>query len=151
MIKLSKKWSYALKAVIYIAKNSSTTLSFWKESPEGERLEWLVHLVDISESESISLSMLRRIVAELEKCWVLETIKWRNWGIKLWKKTHQISVFDILFAVWEELWLTDCTKWLECENQNNCSTEVLLWGLQKGFNTLLHIYTLDKIINKKKL
>jgi len=91
MIKLSKKWSYALKAVIYIAKAQD-----------------LVHLADISESEDISLSMLRRIIANLEKAWVLETIKWRNWWIKLWKKVHQISVFDILFAVWEELWLTDC-------------------------------------------
>ena len=129
MIKLSKKWSYALKAVIYIAKAQD-----------------LVHLADISESEDISLSMLRRIIANLEKAWVLETIKWRNWWIKLWKKVHQISVYDILFAVWEELWLTDCTKWLECDKQNNCSTEVLMWWLQKGFNTLLHIYTLDKII-----
>lgn len=129
MIKLSKKWFYALKAVIYIAKS-----------------EDLAHITDISESEEISLGMLRRIVANLEKSWVLETIKWRNWGIKLWKKTHQISVFDILEASWEELGITDCTKWLECDNQNNCSTEVLLGWLQKGFNTLLHIYTLDKII-----
>ncbi len=129
MIKLSKKWSYALKAVIYIAKSQD-----------------LVHITGISEAENISVWMLRRIVAELEKQWVLETIKWRNGGIKLWKKVHQISVFDILFAVWEELGITDCTRWVECDNQDNCSTEVLLWGLQKGFNSLLHIYTLDKII-----
>jgi len=131
MIKLSKKWSYALKAVIYIAKKYV-----------------LVNIIDISESEKISLSMLRRIIAELEKWWIIETIKWRNWGIKLWKKIHQISLFDIFFAVWEELWITDCTKWLKCKNLNNCSTELLLWNLQKGFNTLLNIYTLDKIIKK---
>ena len=129
MIKLSKKWWYALKAVIYVAKAKD-----------------LVHLADISEAEEISLWMLRRIIASLEKSWILETIKWRNGGVKLWKKPHQISVFDILEASWEELGITDCTKWLECDNQNNCSTEVLLWGLQKWFNTLLHIYTLDKII-----
>lgn len=129
MIKLSKKWSYALKAVIYIAKK-----------------DILVNITEISDSEKISLSMLRRIVAELEKWWILETIKWRNWWIKLWKKIYQISVFDILFSIWEELGLTDCTKWLDCENINNCSTEKLLWNLQKWFNTLLHIYTLDKIM-----
>ena len=129
MIKLSKTWGYWLKAVIYIAK-----------------AEILVHISDISEAEKISLWMLRRIIASLEKQGIVETIKWRNGWIKLWKKTHQISVFDILDAVWEELWITDCTKWLECDNQNNCSTEVLLWWLQKGFNSLLHIYTLDKII-----
>lgn len=129
MIKLSKKWSYTLKAVIYIAKKND-----------------LVNITEVSESEKISLSMLRRIIAELEKSGIIETIKWRSWWIILWKKTHQISVFDILNSVWEELWITDCTKWLECENSNNCSTEKLLWNLQKGFNTLLHIYTLDKIM-----
>ena len=129
MIKLSKKWSYALKAVIYIAKKKD-----------------LVNITEISESEKISLSMLRRIIAELEKSWIIETTKWRNWGIVLWKKAHQISLFDILFAIWEELWLTDCTNWLECENSSHCSTELLLWNLQRGFNTLLHIYTLDKIM-----
>jgi len=129
MIKLSKKWSIALKSVIYIAKK-----------------EELVKMTDISDSEKISLWMLRRIIPELEKSWILETIQGRNWWIKLWKKIHQISVFDILNSVSEELWITDCTKWLECENSNHCWTEVLLWNLQKWFNTLLHIYTLDKII-----
>lgn len=140
MIKLSKKWSYALKAVIYIAKKSSPLLD--KEGLGGG----LVHITDISDDEKISLSMLRRIVPELEKSWVVETIKWRKWWIKLWKKVHQISVYDILLSIWEELWITDCTKWLECENSSNCWTEVLLWNLQKWFNTLLNIYTLDKII-----
>jgi len=133
MIKLSKKWSYALKAVIYIAKNYNNDL---------------IKITDISEKENISLWMLRRIISDLEKSGILETIKWRNWWIKLWKKIHQISLFDIFFAVWEELWITDCTKWLKCKNLNNCSTELLLWNLQKGFNTLLNIYTLDKIIKK---
>jgi len=133
MIKLSKKWSYALKAVIYIAKNYNNDL---------------IKITDISEKENISLWMLRRIISDLEKSGILETIKWRNWWIKLWKKIHQISLFDIFFAVWEELWITDCTKWLKCKNLNNCSTELLLWNLQKGFNTLLNIYTIDKIIKK---
>ena len=133
MIKLSKKWSYALKAVIYIAKNYNNDL---------------IKITDISEKENISLWMLRRIISDLEKSGILETIKWRNWWIKLWKKIHQISLFDIFFAVWEELWITDCTKWLKCKNSNNCSTELLLWNLQKGFNTLLNIYTIDKIIKK---
>jgi Rrf2 family protein len=132
MIKLSKKWSIALKAVINIAKK-----------------EKLAKITDISEEEKISLWMLRRVIPELEKVWILETIQWRNWWIKLAKKIYQISVFDILFAVWEELWISDCTKWLECENSNNCWTEALLWNLQKWFNTLLNIYTLDKIIKKQ--
>jgi Rrf2 family protein len=142
MIKLSKKWSYALKSIIFIAKKSAV---FWNRK---SRSEWLVRVSEISESENISLWMLRRIIADFERSWIVETVKWRNWWIMLWKHAHQISLYDILDAVGEELWITDCTKWLSCENQNSCSTEKIFWNLQKGFNTLLNIYTLDKIIEQ---
>jgi len=34
-----------------------------------------VNITEVSESEKISLSMLRRIIAELEKSGIIETIK----------------------------------------------------------------------------
>ncbi len=130
MIKLSKKWSYALKAIIFIAQNNDA----------------LVKIKDISLKENISETLLRRIIANTEKAWIVKTIKWRNWWVKLWKNISKISVFDILYSVWEELWITDCTKWNDCSNLWNCSTTHLLWNLQKWFNSLLKINTLDKII-----
>jgi len=130
MIKLSKKWSYALKAIIYVAKNS----------------EKLIKIKDISKAEKISETLLRRIIADCEKSWILITIKWRNWWVKLWKELNKISVFDILKSVWEELWITECTRGESCSNISNCSTTNILWNLQKWFNSLLKINTLDKII-----
>ena len=130
MIKLSKKWWYALKAIIFIAKNSNT----------------LVNIKDISTTEKISETLLRRIIADLEKWWLLTTVKWRNWWVKIWKEVNKISIYEILESVWEELWITDCTKWNQCENVSNCSTTSLLWDLQKWFNSLLKMHTLDKII-----
>lgn len=132
MIKLSKKWDYALKSVIYIAE----------KSPE------LLKIQDISEKLNISESLLRRIVADLNKSKIIETIKWRNWWIKIWKELSKISIYDILFNIGEELWLTDCTKWLSCENKSNCNTTNLLWNLQKSFNWILKLQTLDKITKK---
>lgn len=131
MIKLSKKWWYAIKAVIFIANSKE-----------------LVHIIDISKYEWISESLLRRIIADLDKSWVLLTIKWRNWWIRLWRDINNISVYDILNSVWEELWITDCTKWLMCSKSDSCSTTSLLWNLQKGFNLILKLQTLDKIIKK---
>ncbi len=130
MIKLSKKWSYSLKAMIYIAKSDS-----------------LVKISDISESENIPESLLRRIVADLERKKILKTTKWRNGWVTLWKEINKISVYDILNAIREELWITDCTKWLTCYNHDSCSTTILLNNLQTGFNSLLKMYTLDKIID----
>jgi len=130
MIKLSKKWSYALKAVLYIAE----------KYPELQKIQ------DISSELNISESLLRRIIAELDKSAILMTTKGREWWVSLGLDLKDISVYDILNSVGEELWISDCTKWLVCENSNNCSTTNLFWNLQKSFNWILKLQTLDKII-----
>lgn len=130
MLKVSKKWWYALKAVLYIA----------------EQNKGLIKILDISIALNISESLLRRIISDLDKSWILITIKGRVWGVKLWMELMDISVYDILNSVWEELWITDCTKWLMCENSGNCLTTELFWNLQKSFNWILKLQTLDKII-----
>ena len=132
MIKLSKKWSYALKAMLYIAE----------KNPE------LIKISDISNDLDISESLLRRIISELEKSVILITLKGRNGGAKLGMELEYISVYDILNSVWEELGVSDCTKWLTCDNFDNCSTTTLFWNLQKSFNWILKLQTLDKIIKK---
>lgn len=129
MIKLSKKWSYALKAVLYIAKT-------------GQQ----VKIADISESLHISEGMLRRIIADLERSGVVITTKGRYGWVKLWKSLSAISVYDILLSVGEELSITDCSKGVYCERKEQCSTTDILVNLQKGFNGLLRLNTLDKIV-----
>jgi len=130
MLKVSKKWWYALKAVIYVAEND----------------EKFMKINDLSKDLDISESLLRRIVSDLEKSWILMTIKGRAWWVKLWMDTSDISVYDILNSIWEELWVSDCTKWLFCDNKNNCWTTSLFSNLQKSFNAILKLQTLDKII-----
>lgn len=132
MIKLSQTWYYALHAVIYVAQHDSQ----------------LVRIKDISEKEGISESLLRRIVANLEKWKILKTIRWRNGGISLARNMEKISVYDVLEAVGEELGMRDCTKWLFCSNKSTCTTTDVLSHLQKGFNSLLKLNTLDKLLKK---
>ena len=132
MLKLSKKWWYALKAVIYIAERD----------PE------LLKINDLSEDLHISESLLRRIISDLDKSWILMTQKGRMWWVKLWMELNHISIYDILNSVWEELWITECTKWAVCHNADICNTSDLLVNIQKSFNGILKLNTLDKIINK---
>jgi len=129
MLKLSKKWSYAIKAMIYIAQSKK-----------------LIHIIDISSAENISESLLRRIISDLEKNNLIKTTQWRNGGIVLWKEVQKISVYDILFAVWEELGITDCTRGNTWDKIHGCSTTYFLNTLQGWFNSLLKMYTLDKIM-----
>lgn len=130
MLKISKKWWYALKAILYIAENQDK----------------LLKISDLSKDLDISESLLRRLISELEKSWIVTTVKGRIWWVKLWKNLNNISIFDILSSVWEELWITDCTKWLFCNNIDNCNTTNLFSNLQKSFNWILKLQTLDKII-----
>lgn len=131
MIKLSKKWGYALKSVMYIA---------WKNT--------LLKVNEIAIAQNISLSLLRRIIADLEKTWILKTIKWRNGWVIIWKDLSKISVYDILFSVWEELSIRECSNWIICDNDDSCLTVNLIKNLQKWFNGLLKINTIDKLIGK---
>jgi Rrf2 family nitric oxide-sensitive transcriptional repressor len=130
MLKLSKKWWYALKAVLYIAENKNE----------------LIKISDLSSKLKISESLLRRIISDLDKSGIVMTIKWRVWWVKLWLEEKDISVYYILNSVGEELWIADCTKWLMCENSEICSTTTLFWNLQKSFNWILKLQTLDNII-----
>jgi len=133
MIQLSKKWGYALKAILYIAEKSPKILK----------------IKDISLDLNISESLLRRIIASLEKWDLIQTIKGRTWGVLLKKELKEISIYNILKFSWEKLWITTCTSWLDCSNKENCNTTIVLWNLQKSFNSILKLYTLDKMINKK--
>lgn len=133
MIKLSASWDYAIKSTIYIAESN---------------LE-LIKIKDIAKDLNISEWFLRRIIASLEKWGILISLKWRNWGIKLAKEKNKISLFDILSASGEEMFLTWCTAWKDCPNSNSCNSTKAFNSLQKGFNSLLKLHTIDRIINSK--
>lgn len=131
MIKLSKKWWYALKWVFYLAKN---------------RNNWMIRIKELAKNLSISESFLRKIIFDLEKKDIVKSIKWRNWWIIFNESFDKISIYDILQAVWEDLSITDCTSWNICKNEDFCNTTKILKLLQKWFNSILKFYTLDKII-----
>ena len=132
MIKLSKTWDSALKALGYIADRS----------PE------LVQIKDISMDQGISESHLRLVIADLANAGIVLTKQGRYGGVELAKPPEKITVFDILLAVWEELGITDCTKDIYCEKKTDCYTTDVLWNLQRWFNSLLKLHTLDKVIKK---
>ena len=130
MIKLSTRGDYAIKTIIYLLKNNTS----------------LVKISEISTNQKLSESLLRRVVADMERNSIIETIKWRNWWVKLALPIEKISVYDVLNASWENMNISDCTWGLKCSNFDKCSTTKVLNNIQKWFNTLLKMQTLDKII-----
>lgn len=133
MIKLSTKGDYAIKTIIYLLNNNTH----------------LVKISEISTNQKLSESLLRRVVADMERNSIIDTIKWRNWWIKISRDLSTISIYEILFSVWEELWISDCTKWIYCDKHEGCQTTSLYSLIQKSLNWVLKLYTLDKIIKKE--
>lgn len=131
MIKLSQTWDDALKALCYIADRGD-----------------LVQIRDIVTSQGMSETCLRRIIPDLHKAGILIAKQGRGWGVQLAKETSRISLYDIFLAVGEEIGITDCTKDLFCEKKSDCYTTDVLGNLQRWFNSLLKMQTLDKIIKK---
>ena len=131
MIKLSQTWNDALKALCYIADRGD-----------------MVQIKEIVASQGMSETCLRRIIPDLHKAGIL-IAKQGRWGwVMLAVSSSQISLYDIFLAVGEEIGLTDCTKDIYCEKKSNCYTTDVLWNLQRWFNSLLKMQTLDKIIKK---
>lgn len=129
MIKLSQTWDDALKALCYIADRGD-----------------LVQIKDIAWSQGMSETCLRRIIADLNRAGILKTKQGKGGGVLLALPKEKISVYDIFLAVGEEMGITDCTTGKSCEFEANCYTTWVLWNLQRGFNSLLKLQTLDKII-----
>gem|GEM_PF-2854732 len=72
----------------------------------------------------------------------------RNGGVFLERDIATITLYEIFSCLEEELFITDCTAGRYCEKRENCVTTVALNALQKGFTSLLKMYTLDKVIGK---
>ncbi len=132
MIKLSKKWDYWLKAISYMAQSQDKVLK----------------ISEISQTLEISEAFLRKIINNFERWNLIKTIKGRNGGVYIEKNLQEISLYDILSSLGEDLFITSCTSGQYCKNEDSCVTTNVLKSLQKWFSSLLKLYTLDKIIKK---
>ncbi len=130
MLKLSKKWDYAIKTIIFLAKNKEDNFT----------------IKQISEALEISESFLRRVVADLKREKFLESKQGRAGWIQIIKDFSKISLYDILACIWEDLGVADCTSWEFCDKKHNCDTTNIYNNLQKWLNWFLKIYTIDKLL-----
>ncbi len=130
MLKLSKKWDYAIKTIIFLAKHKKDCFT----------------IKQISDKLDISETFLRRVVADLKKENFLQSTQWRTWGIQIIEQYEKLSLYDILMCVGEDLNITDCTKWEKCDKKDSCDTTSIYTNLQKGLNGFLKLYTIDKLV-----
>ncbi len=120
MLKLSARSEYGLLLVKYLADHVG-----------------IFPLKDISNELWISEPILRKVSQQLVARWICVSQKGRNGGVGLigWNP----SLFEVLQAMDEDMKIALCTRWSECNQQNECRISPTLKRLQHGMEALLKI------------
>jgi len=117
MVKISQKTRYAVRALMRLSSYGS----------EGATLK------QISFKENIPLKFLEQIFAALVKADLLESKRGAEGGYKLKKNLSEISLYDVMRALKEDVKLARCFEFVkqECPFAKYCSAEAFWRELQE--------------------
>ena len=133
-MRISTKGRYALRMLVYLAKQ-----------PESE----FISLKEIAENQGISKKYLEQIVPMLNKSGILRTNRGNKGGYMLAKKPANFTVGDVLRATEGSLAPIACLEYPEndCPRKEQCTTLYIWEGLYKTVNEYLDSITIEDIIN----
>ena len=129
-MKFSTKSRYAITAVIDLANNSESSVS----------------LKDISDRQSISLSYLEQLFCKLKNYGVVRSQRGPGGGYMLNKKANDISLYEIVVAVEENIDQTQCGGSLNCQKDKPCSTHHVWTGLNKIITDYMKNITIGDVV-----
>ncbi|QHS21907.1 Rrf2 family transcriptional regulator [Virgibacillus sp. MSP4-1] len=138
-MQLKKYTDYALRVLIFCAAKEEDELSSIKE---------------ISQTFHISDHHLRKIVYELNKIELLETVRGRNGGIRLAKPANEINVGTVVRYMENDFALLECfDKGADhCVISPACKLKHTLHQAMRAFWEVLQEYTIeDLVVNDNEL
>jgi len=130
-MKLSTKSRYAITAIIDLAQNQNGAVS----------------LKDISERQSISLSYLEQLFCKLKNNKVVTSRRGPGGGYILSRKSSDITLYDIITAVDENIDQTQCGGSMNCKKDKPCSTHHVWTGLNTIINDYMKKITIEDVIS----
>ena len=110
-MKLTTKGRYAIVAMIDIAL-------FQKKTP--------ISLSEISKRQDISLSYLEQLFSKLKTKSLVKSVRGPGGGYKLDREASEITLFEIITAVDENMDQTQCGGAMNCSNDKPCLTLSLI-------------------------
>ncbi|WP_101841901.1 Rrf2 family transcriptional regulator [Halobacillus sp. Marseille-P3879] len=135
-MRLKKYTDYALRVMIYTASK-----------PDGE----LASKGEISKVFHISENHLGKIIHQLNKLGMLETIRGRSGGIKLAKHPKEINIGYVVRAMEDDFHLLECfdrdTNY--CVITPACKLKHILNDALYAFLKVLDEYTLEDLLSNK--
>ncbi len=105
-----------------------------------------ITLADISERQSISLSYLEQLFSKLRKHELVSSARGPGGGYKLSRPAAEITVFDVISAVDENIDSTACKGKGNCRDGEMCLSHHLWCNLSQQIQNYLSGITLGQII-----
>ena len=131
-MKLSTKSRYAITAIIDLAGNHEESVS----------------LKDISDRQSISLSYLEQLFCKLKNFGVVKSQRGPGGGYKLGRKAEDISFYEIITAVEENIDQTQCGGSMNCRKDKPCATHHVWNDLNKLISDYMKNITIGDVVNQ---
>ena len=132
-MKLSTKSRYAITAIIDLAQNQNGAVS----------------LKDISVRQGISLSYLEQLFCKLKNKKVVISRRGPGGGYTLNRKSSDISLFQIITAVDENIDQTQCAGSMNCIKHKPCTTHHVWTGLNKIIKDYMKSITIEDVITNQ--
>lgn len=132
-MKLSTKSRYAITAMIDLAQNQQGAVS----------------LRDISDRKGISLSYLEQLFCKLKNNKVVSSRRGPGGGYTLNRKCSEISLFEIITAVDENIDQTQCAGSMNCLKDKPCTTHHVWTGLNKIIKDYMKSITIEDVITNQ--
>jgi Rrf2 family protein len=124
-MKISRKSDYALRAVLYIARQ-----------PNEKRSS----INAIAESERVPRDFLAKILKELTRAEILKSYQGVHGGYQLARQATKISILDVIEAMDGPLGLNLCVRGehgCECDRSDRCAMHPFWKRLQSQVRTTL--------------
>lgn len=138
---LSKKCSYAIHALVYLAERMD-------QGP--------IHIQEMAEKKNIPRKFLEAILLELNRAKILGAKRGKGGGYFLKKKPEQINLIEIIRLMDGAIALLPCVSLNyyeacnECEDENTCGLRTVLTHIRDETLGILSRSTLAQIVKKEK-
>ncbi|MFD1019354.1 Rrf2 family transcriptional regulator [Thalassobacillus hwangdonensis] len=135
-MRLKKYTDYSLRVLIYTGSK-----------PDGE----LASIKEISKVFDISENHLGKIVHQLNKMGMIETIRGRAGGIKLAKSSKEINVGEVVRKMEDDFVLMECfdRDINQCVITPSCKLKHVLNDALQAFLTVFDNYTLEDLLTNQ--
>ncbi len=136
MLKLSKSLEYSLLALIHISKNDNDSITSSKV---------------ISEKLNISYELLSKLLQKLSRNGIIKSQQGKFGGYTLNIPSNELSLYQIINAIEENIKLVDCTHSLatkdDCNKINDCQIREPFYDIQNKIISIFESVTLEQLSN----